>query len=193
VSTPHLHLVAGPNGSGKTTLIERVLQPVTHLPLVNADRIASERWPGGELAHAYEASRLAERERKRLMLARTSFIAETVFSHESKVVLAEQAAMLGYLVQLHVVLVPVDLAVARVQDRVRRGGHDVPENKVRERYDRLWPLIARTVTRADRTDFYDNSSAGTALRRVAHAESGRLIGGADWPAWAPTVLTNLPE
>ena len=193
MSTPVLILVAGPNGSGKTTLVERVLQPVTHLPFVNADRIASARWPGDELTHAYEASKLAETERQRLMLARASFIAETVFSHESKVLLAKQAAMLGYRVQSHVVLVPVELAVARVHDRVRRGGHDVPEHKVRERYDRLWPLVARAVAKSDRADFYDNSRAGAPLRRVARLETGRLIGKADCPAWTPPGLTTLPH
>lgn len=190
MSTPVLHLVAGPNGSGKTTLVERVLQPVTHLPFVNADRIASARWPADAISHAYEAARLAETERQRLMLRREAFIAETVFSHESKVVLAEQAEMLGYLVHLHVLLVPVDLAVARVRERVRRGGHDVPETKVRERYERIWPLVAHAAARADRADFYDNSSARAALRRIARVEGGRVIGDAAWPIWTPHPLVR---
>ena len=191
MSTPILHLVAGPNGSGKTTLVERVLRPVTHLPFVNADVIAASRWPGSEIEHAYEAARLADLDRRRRMLARASFIAETVFSHESKVALAEQAGTLGYLVHLHVVLVPRDLAPARVEDRVRRGGHDVPEVKVRERYDRLWPLVARAAATVDRADFYDNSRADTPLRRIARFERGVPIGEPEWPAWTPAVITRL--
>ena len=188
MSTPTLHLVAGANGSGKTTLVERVLMPVTHLPFVNADRLAAATWPGDELSHAYEASRMADSERQRLMRGRASFIAETVFSHESKLTLVDDAAMLGYLVHLHVVIVPVELAVARVSDRVRRGGHDVPVDKIRQRYDRLWPLVAQAMARADRTDLYDNSRAETPLRRFARLERGHVIGSAEWPAWTPSAL-----
>ena len=59
MSTPVLHLLAGPNGSGKTTFYEQVVAPATHLPFVNADHIAADRWPGEELQHGHEASRHA--------------------------------------------------------------------------------------------------------------------------------------
>src|SRR5699024_8596455 len=107
------------NGAGKSTFASRVLQPITHLEFVNADLIAAERWPDAPMEHAYEASRAAAVERDRLLAARRSFMTETVFSHPSKVDLVDQAAGLGYLVHLHVILVPVDLAVLRVADRVQ--------------------------------------------------------------------------
>jgi predicted ABC-type ATPase len=68
---PVLHLLAGPNGAGKTTFVNRVLQPVTHLPFVNADDIAAREWPEASATHAYEASRLAAGERARLIAARS--------------------------------------------------------------------------------------------------------------------------
>ena len=85
MSTPVLHVLAGPNGSGKSTFVHEVLRPVTRLPFVNADEIAAARWPGDEMAHAYEASAAAATERGALLEQRRSFITETVFSHESKV------------------------------------------------------------------------------------------------------------
>ena len=190
MSTPVLHVLAGPNGSGKSTFVARVLQPVTHLPFVNADEIAAERWPGEELEHAYQASRAAAELRRRMLARGESFITETVFSHHSKVALVTQAVALGYLVNLHVMLVPADLAVARVAERVRRGGHQVPEQKIRERYARLLKLIVDARTLADRSTFYDNSRAKDPFRIVATFERGRLVGEADWPAWTPTVLTR---
>jgi predicted ABC-type ATPase len=188
VSSPLLVLVAGPNGAGKTTLVDRVLRPTTHLPFVNADVIAAERWPDDPLGHAYEAARIAADERTRHLDAGESFIAETVFSHESKVALARDAAARGYLTHLHVVLIPEDLAVARVAERVLRGGHDVPERKVRERYARLWPLVAEARRTVDRTVVWDNSTIDRAYRRVASYTRGRLVGRADWPAWTPDAL-----
>lgn len=188
MSTPVLHLLAGPDGAGKSTFVAEVLQPVSHLPVVNADVIARRLWPGGEAEHAYDASRAAAEERSRLMTARASFITETVFSHPSKVDLVGRAIAIGYVVHLHVVLVPATLPVARVAARVSQGGHDVPEQKIRERYARLWPLVAAARDLADRTTFYDNSRAGRPFRVVATYERGRVVGGPAWPAWTPRSL-----
>lgn len=188
MSTPVLHVLAGPNGAGKSTFATRLLQPVTHLPFVNADVIAAERWPDAQLEHAYAAASAAAEERQRLMNGRSSFITETVFSHPSKVDLVQHAVDRGYMVSLHVILVPVELSVRRVAERVRRGGHDVPEAKIRAHYDRLWPFVATARGAADRAEFYDNSTAATPFRRVASYERGRLTSPPSWPSWAPSVL-----
>ena len=189
-SDPVLHLLVGPNGSGKSTLFDYVHGPTTHLPFVNADLIARERWPGDELAHAYDAAGLAADERQQLIASRRSFIAETVFSHPSKVDLVRVAVDAGYLVTLHVVVVPVDLTVARVINRVEVGGHAVPEVKVRERYERLWPLVRQTIDLVDQAVVYDNTSARDAFRVIARFDRGRLLGTPRWPKWAPSALTT---
>lgn len=187
---PILHLLAGPNGSGKSTYVARILGPVTHLPFVNADVIAARRWSDAQSAHAYEASRAAADERAQLLAIEASFITETVFSHPSKLELIDVALARGYLVHLHVILVPVEVAVHRVAERVQRdGGHDVPEQKIRERYERLWGLIAQARRRVDRAEFFDNSTAKHPFRRVAEYQHGLLIGDPEWPAWTPAALT----
>lgn len=189
-SDPVLYLVAGPNGAGKTTLVTRVIAPATHLPFVNADVIAAQRWPAAQAEHAYQASDVAAEQRRELIAAGRSFIAETVFSHPSKLALIREAQSVGYHVHLHVVLVPEDLSVARVNDRVRRGGHVVPEEKIRARYTRLWPLIVQARSLVERTHVYDNSRAATPLRLIATYEYGLLVGSADWPAWTPVDLRS---
>ena len=186
--TPVLHVLAGPNGAGKSTLASRVLQPQTHLPIVNADAIAAERWPDAQVERAYEAARLAAIERDRLLAAGESFITETVFSHPSKVQLVETAQARGYLVYLHVVMVPLAVTLGRVEHRVRQGGHTVPEPKIRQRYDRLWPLVARARELADVTRFYDNEDDAMPLRVVATYAGGRPQGVPQWPQWTPAVL-----
>lgn len=190
MATPVLHLLAGPNGSGKSTFVDRVLTPAARLPFVNAHLIAAERWPEATVEHAYDAARAAADERRRLMAARTSFITETVFSHPSKTDLVAQAVRLGYVVHLHVMLVPAELSVRRVTERVRRGGHEVPEAKIRERYARIWPLVVEARSTADRTTFYNNSVARTPFVVVAAYEHGRAIGTPTWPRWAPDLLAT---
>ena len=181
---PLLHLLAGPNGSGKTTFYEQLLGPVTGLPFINADVIARELWPGSDRDRSYEAAKVAERRRDELIEQRRSFIAETVFSHPSKVELIRQAQSSGFLVVVHVILVPLALSMRRVEARVLHGGHDVPVEKQRERFPRLWPLIADALLLADEGFVYDNGSAKEPYRVIAHFENGKLIGDADWPAWA---------
>ena len=185
---PVLHLVAGPNGAGKTTFYDTVLGPATHLQFVNADIIAAQRWPEDPAGRSYDAAGVAAERRSKLIAHRVSFVAETVFSHESKLELVQAAVDAGYLVTLHVVTVPKALAVARVANRVGVGGHGVPEDKIRERYLRLWPLVAAAIGVVDNAAVYDNSRAERPFRVVATYEHGRVVGEPDWPAWTPKAL-----
>jgi predicted ABC-type ATPase len=114
-----------------------------------------------------------------------------VFSHESKVELVQRARAAGYLTTLHVVLVPEELAVARVAKRVVYGGHAVPEDKVRARFHRLWPLVAEAITVTDAAFVYDNSKLKPAFRLVATFDHGALVDESDWPPWTPPALRNL--
>jgi predicted ABC-type ATPase len=188
VSTPVLHVLAGPNGSGKSTFVRKVLGPTTQLPFINADEIAEERWPGRAEEHAYDASAAAAAARDQAIADRRSIITETVFSHPSKVDLIKRSLDAGYLVELHVMLVPEELAVARVAHRVTLGGHTVPEDKVRRRYRRLWGLVAQAREIVDRATFYDNTSSKP-FRLVAVYERGRPVGAPAWPTWAPPEIT----
>jgi predicted ABC-type ATPase len=190
MADPVLHVIAGPNGAGKSTLYEAVIGPATHLEFVNADVIAAERWPEDPAAKSYDAAVVAAQRRSDLLASRSSFATETVFSHESKVELVRTAVDAGYLVTLHVVMVPEALAVARVANRVDVGGHGVPEHKVRERYERLWPLVATAIGLADRATVYDNSRGRRPFRVVARFERRSLVGLADWPAWTPEPLRS---
>lgn len=172
-------------------MFERVIGPVTGLEFVNADIMAKHAWPGAELEHAYEASARAATRRSELLDARSSFATETVFSHSSRVDLVRDAHLRGYLVHLHVVVIPVDLAVARVAERVGDGGHDVPEEKIRQRHGRLWLLVLEAMQFATRSTFYDNSRADRPFRVIAEFEGATPIGAADWPRWAPEALIEL--
>jgi predicted ABC-type ATPase len=185
-----LHLVIGPNGSGKTTFFEEFL--ALELPgyvYVNADEIAKARWPADPDAHAYEAAQVAAETRAHLIAGGRSFIAETLFSHRSKLDLLRSAQEAGYQAVLHVMLVPEELAVRRVAYRMQAGGHDVPERKIRERYSRLWPLVAQAVSLADRAVLYDNSRR-TGPVKLAEFFGGLPIGAATWPEWAPEPMVS---
>jgi predicted ABC-type ATPase len=187
-------LVVGPNGAGKSTFVALTLGPL--LPrsvFVNADEIAKQRWPEDPAAHAYDAALVAADTRDRLIALGRPFIAETVFSHPSKLELIKTARDAGYSVVLHVVLIPEDLAVERVKHRVRAGGHDVPEHKIRERHRRLWALVVTAMALADNATVYDNAQR-RGPRIVAQLSGGVMVGSPSWPQWTPKPLrTRWPD
>jgi predicted ABC-type ATPase len=185
-----LDLVVGPNGAGKSTFIALTLAPL--LPgsvVVNADEIAAQRWPDNPAAHAYDAASVASDTRAKLIELGRSFIAETVFSHPSKLDLIGVAHAAGYTVVLHVLLVPEDLAVERVRHRVQAGGHEVPETKVRQQHRRLWALVANAIALADTATVYDNTRL-RGPRIIAQLSGGDIVGSPAWPAWTPEPLRS---
>jgi predicted ABC-type ATPase len=185
-----LDLVVGPNGAGKSTFVEQTLaRLLPRSAFVNADEIAKQRWPEDPAAHSYQAARVAADTRSKLIELGASFIAETVFSHPSKLELIDAAHAAGYTVVLHVLMIPEELAVERVRHRVKHGGHSVPENKIRERYQRLWGHVAAAFAHCGSATVYD-SSALKGPRIVAQLNDGFLVGSPDWPIWTPAVLRS---
>lgn len=185
-----LDLVVGPNGAGKSTFVRFTLAPLwPAATFVNADVIAAQRWPDDPSGHAYEAADVAAQTRLRLLSLGRPFIAETVCSHPSKLDLVVRAREAGYYVALHVLMVPEDLAVARVAARFVAGGHDVPIDKIRARHRRLWAIVVDAVELADVATFWDNSSFDGPTE-VALFTGGLPVGSPVWPSWAPGELAD---
>jgi predicted ABC-type ATPase len=185
-----LDLVVGPNGAGKSTFIAFTLSPL--LPgslVVNADEIARQRWPEDPATYAYDAAEIAADTRAKLIELGRSFIAETVFSHPSKLDLIRSARGEGFTVVLHALFVPENLALERVRHRVLAGGHHVPEAKIRERHRRLGALVAEAVALSDIATVYDSSRL-RGPRIVAQLSGGEVVGSPDWPEWTPKELRS---
>lgn len=103
-----------------------------------------------------------------------------MFSHPSKLELVRAARRAGFLVTLHAIVVPLELSIRRVEARVRHGGHNVPVQKQRERFERVWPLIAEALHLANEGFAYDNCSAKAPYRIAAHFDNGKVVGTALW-------------
>jgi len=183
-----LDLIVGPNGAGKSTFVEYVLADARPgVPFINADVIAAERWPDDPLSHAYDAAHAAEAARDALLARGEPFIAETVASHDGKVALVRRAREAGYHVHLIVVAVPEEYAVQRVVARVAAGGHDVPEEKIRARWQRLWTNVVAMIELADSAEVFDNAGSGPVT--IATFVAGDIVGAPRWPPWTPDALT----
>lgn len=193
---PTLFILAGPNGAGKSTLYKHRLQPrEPGIEFVNADLLARAALGrhASSLEDAQLGQRLADERRVQLMEARQSLITETVFSHPSKLDLIDHAKDLGYrVVVLHVNVDDPMKSVQRVASRVQQGGHPVPEDKIRERYERNKPLILQAIQRADDGFIYDNSQHLRPHRLIAQTRHGELTRmAASLPQWASEQYAPL--
>lgn len=189
---PLVVVIAGPNGAGKSTMAPRLLQGALAVTeFVNADTIAR-----GLSAFRPESVALAA---GRVMLARLKVLAESRedFAFETTLASRSFAPWLktlrgsGYRVHLAFLSLPSpDLAVARVAERVRLGGHDVPEDVIRRRYGaglKNFVVIYQRI--ADTWQMFDNSDlTGPSLVASCRAGQPPEIRNAD--AWKNLLETK---
>ena len=133
-----LYIIAGPNGAGKTTFAREFLPDyVDCLEFVNADLIASGLSPFLPESAAIRAGRLMLERIHLLANRRTDFGFETTLSGKGYLRLLRGLKDRGYRISLFFLWVnDIEIALARIADRVRRGGHNVPEEIVRRRFHR---------------------------------------------------------
>lgn len=164
-----LRLIAGPNGSGKTTLT-KLLREEYAVPLgqyLNPDDIAKhisfssidDTLPDNTFLAAKLAQFISVGLRDDWVKDGLSFTYESVMSHESHIQFVEGAKKNGYKPYLYYVCTSeVELNKARVEQRVKEGGHTVPEEKIASRYQRSLENLHEMLTICRRGFLFDNSS-----------------------------------
>lgn len=182
---PWLWIVAGPNGSGKSTLVKSGwLQSLFDEPceILNPDDIAATLavgTSGGDRDSInLEAVKLSDAKLDSLIADNRSVIVETVLSspkHRSRV---DAAKARGYGFGLvYVTVSSVELSVIRVEQRVANGGHDVPEARIRDRWERSHANLGWFAARADRVLVFDNGLETTLVYSRTDGEGGWLVNG----------------
>ena len=169
---PNLIVLAGPNGAGKSTTAPALLRDLLGVSeFVNADTIAQGLSGFAPESSAIAAGRAMLARLDQLASARADFAFETTLASRTFAPWIAKLRTSGYRIHLVFLWLPsADLAVARVRDRVRAGGHDVPELTVRRRYDRgLRNFSGLYKALADRWIVYDNSQPAGA-RLIARRE-----------------------
>ena len=182
-SKPVVFVFAGPNGSGKTTLTRGLPVFGTY---INADDLKKE-----YSLTDIEAAQQAEALRHSLLDKGVDFSFETVLSTERNLSLLHKAKARGYEVQcIYVLTCDENINLARVKARKAAGGHDVPEDKVRKRYQRALALLPSLIDVCDKILVYDNSDTPTLIFSKMNAHS-QLFPNQCWDASALKKLLNL--
>jgi predicted ABC-type ATPase len=159
-------IIAGPNGAGKTTFAREFLPNEAGCPIfVNADLIAAGLAPFAPDSAALQAGRLMLQELDRHFAARESFAFETTLAGRGYVRQIRSWQSAGYRVKLiFLQLDSPEQAIARVAQRVRQGGHNIPESTIRRRFaaglDNFTRLYAPLV---DAWAVYSNAGAQPVL------------------------------
>ncbi len=159
---PHLIIIAGANGSGKSTAAPALLQNAVHIDnFVNADVIAQGLCAFQPEKVAIQAGRVMLGRIHQLAEERVTFAFETTLASRTFAPWIARLKKEGY--QFHLIFLWLKteaLAVSRVQERIKMGGHSVPESTIRRRYHaglKNFFNLYEPIT--DSWQFYDNSDA----------------------------------
>jgi predicted ABC-type ATPase len=197
-----IYVLAGTNGAGKSSLMGAMLlqQGVEYFdPDQAAQRILSAN-PGISQVEAnsaawHEGVRLLER----AISEKLDFAFETTLGGKTIAKLLGQALSEGIEVRIwYVGLDSVERHIARVRSRVAQGGHDIPEERIRERYVKSRLNLIRLLPRLTELLLYDNSEeadpgtgAAPAPRLLLHLDHGRVRATCELarvPQWAKPIL-----
>ena len=137
-------VVSGPNGSGKTTLAE-VYAAELGYPYFGADKIAASLAPNNPESQRIPASRQFSVQLLSAVRRCRSVVVESTLSGRTFVHTVRAARKASFSISLvHLFMDSADTCIARVAERVQKGGHDVPEEDIRRRFTRsaanFWQL-----------------------------------------------------
>ncbi|MEW6738625.1 MAG: zeta toxin family protein [Nitrospirota bacterium] len=160
IKNPHLIVIAGPNGAGKSTTAPFLLKGILGVDeFVNADLIAQGLSGFQPEGAAFHAGRVMLERIHYLAKKRVNFAFETTLASRTFAPWITGLRKTGYDFHLVFLYLPnEEFAVARVAERVRMGGHNVPEETIRRRYNAgLKNFFYLYKPLSDFWRFYDNS------------------------------------
>ncbi len=166
-------IAGGPNGAGKTTFARAYLEAHDR-PFLSADAIAARIHPERPEEVAVQAARRFLRELDAHIARGDDFVVESTLSGRGPRRWLGQMRKAGYAITIVFLFVDTETSIRRVEERVRKGGHHVPNDAVRRRYHRSIRNFWREYRLlADRWRLIYNGSE--AEQEVAYGEGRRFV------------------
>ena len=179
-------IIGGVNGVGKSSFTGVLKERSTDLGvIVDVDRITAEL--GG---NALTGGKAALRKIRECIDKGVSFAQETTLSGYKTEATAKQVKDMGYHVRLfYIGLDSAEESISRIENRVKRGGHDIPSDDVVRRFASRWEAVAKVLPYCDEAEFYDN---GNGFILVAEYRNGELRTiGSRVPQWLEELQVYL--
>ncbi len=179
-------IIAGTNGAGKTTLYETNPE-LFRIPRVNVDEIVREFGSWQNFPDVMKAGRIAVKRINDCFDNKLSFNQETTLCGHLIRSNVKRAKALGYSIEIYYIgLDSSELAVERVRQRVKKGGHGIPEEDIRKRYDESLNALKELIPLCDFVRIYDNT---VAFHMVAFINNGECLYKADpLPDWCKRIF-----
>lgn len=202
--TPCIYVLAGTNGAGKSSIGGAMFRE-SGAEYFNPDEAAQRLRAANPGMTLEEANSTAWRQGKRLLeraiSERSEFAFETTLGGHTIAGLLARALSKKMEVRVwYVGLATPELHIARVRSRVAAGGHDIPEAKIRERYESSRLNLVDLMPKLTELRVYDNSEEGDPRRNIAprprlllHMDHGKIVDSCDMeetPEWAKPILVT---
>ena len=179
-------IIGGVNGVGKSSFTG-VLKEIKDSDLgniIDVDKITSDL--GGNMI---DGGKAALWEIEECIKLGVSFAQETTLSDKGTVNTIRKVKELGYYVRLYYIgLDTVTESLARIENRVRRGGHSIAEDKVAQRFATRWEALAKVLPYCDEAEFYDNNNG---FIKVAEYSNGEIRTFGNAPRWITELKIAL--
>ena len=179
-------IIGGVNGVGKSSFTGVLKERSTDLGMiVDVDKITAEL--GG---NALAGGKAALRKISECIDKGISFTQETTLSGRKTEATAKQVKELGYHVRLfYIGLDTAEESLSRIANRVKRGGHDIPQDDVVRRFAGRWEAVAKVLPYCDEAEFYDNDNGFVLVAEYRNGEIRTV--GSRRPQWLMELLQYL--
>ena len=179
-------IIGGINGVGKSSFTGVLKERSTDLGvIVDVDRITAEL--GG---NALTGGKAALRKIRECIDKGVSFAQETTLSGYKTEATVKQVKDMGYHVRLfYIGLDSAEESISRIENRVKRGGHDIPSDDVVRRFARRWEAVAKVLPYCDEAEFYDNDNGFVLVAKYRNGELRTV--GSRRPQWLAELLAHL--
>ena len=177
MSQPNLYIIAGPNGAGKTTASYTLLPNMLNcINFVNADEIARGLSPFSPNTVDVQAARIMIQRIDELLTQKADFAIETTLATRSYVQMVKRAQTIGYKVHLlFFCLESPEQAIQRVAQRVSEGGHNVPADVIRRRFQLgISNLVNLFIPICDSVHVWNNTKGEAQLIAKQTTSTGEL-------------------
>jgi len=144
-----VYIIAGPNGSGKTTFAKEFIKN-TNLVFINADEIAKALSSSKLEKMRLKAGKIFFAEIENCILKKDSFAVETTLSGKYLIKIIDKIKNNGYkIVLIYIYLESIEEAIHRIDIRVKKGGHAIPQEDITRRFGRsinnFWNIYRKKV------------------------------------------------
>lgn len=179
-------IIGGVNGTGKSSLTGVLKTQTTDLGIIiDVDNITARN--GGS---AMQGCRIALERIRDCLKKEISFTQETTLSGRKTEETAALAKERGYYVRLYYVgLDTLEESLARIENRVRRGGHDIRDEDVQRRFAGRWEAVSKVLPYCDEARFFDNDNGFVEVAEYLNGEL--LLKGDKRPVWIQELQDQL--